>query len=93
MKQSKFATRAAALLLALAMTLSFAACGERGSESSTSEPSASSEPSTSSQSSVPEFVNPLGDVDLSAISEPVTPSEDLLTKINDAYNVNNDVIG
>ena len=32
-------------------------------------------------------------MDLSAISEPVTPSEDLLTKINDAYNVNNDVIG
>ena len=93
MKQLQFSTRAAALLLALVMVLTFAACGQRGSESSSSEPSASSEPSSPSQSSVPEFVNPLGDVDLSAISEPVTPSEDLLTKINDAYNVNNDVIG
>ena len=38
-------------------------------------------------------MNPLGEPDLTAVSEPVAPNEDLLKKINDAYNTNNDVVG
>ena len=61
MKQFRFSTRMAALTLALAMAFSLAACSGRGAES---EPS-SSGPS-SSKGGIPAFINPLGEVDLSA---------------------------
>lgn len=85
MKQFRFPGRLPALLLALSMVFSLAACGggDKPEDPSSSAPSAS----------VPAFINPLPDVDLSKIAKPNPPSADLLAKINTAYNQNDDVVG
>ena len=91
MKHSYVLTRTIALLLALVMLLSFAACGDRTPQPS-DDGSSSSDVSDSS-SGLPAFINPLPEVDLGAINEPELPTPDLLEKINTAYNQNNDVVG
>ena len=91
MKHLRFANRIAALVLVLAMLFSLAACN-RGETEPSGSSSASSEP-TSSSSSIPPFINPLDDPDLSAVATPEKPTGELLQKITDAYNQNNDVVG
>ncbi|MEM1484758.1 class B sortase [Oscillospiraceae bacterium PP1C4] len=88
MKRFHLSTRVAALILALSMIFTLAACGDR-SVKPTPDGSSSSDVS----SSVPAFINPLPDVDLTAIAKPEPPAADLLAKINTAYNQNNDVVG
>ena len=89
MKQVLEPTRLIALLLAVTMLLSAAAC--TGHEDSPD--TGSSTPQDTSPAGVPVFVNPLPDADLSAIAEPKKPEGDLLEKLNTAYNQNNEVVG
>lgn len=89
MKQVHAPNRLIALLLAVTMLLSAAACGGR----ETSPDASSSTPQDTSSTGVPAFVNPLPDADLSAVAEPKKPEGDLLEKLNTAYNQNNDVVG
>ena len=89
MKQVHAQNRLIALLLAVTMLLSAAACGGR----ETSPDASSSTPQDTSSTGVPAFVNPLPDADLSAVAEPKKPEGDLLEKLNTAYNQNNDVVG
>ena len=65
MKQVHAQNRLIALLLAVTMLLSAAACGGR----ETSPDASSSTPQDTSSTGVPAFVNPLPDADLSAVAE------------------------
>ena len=69
MKQVHAQNRLIALLLAVTMLLSAAACGGR----ETSPDASSSTPQDTSSTGVPAFVNPLPDADLSAVAEPKKP--------------------
>lgn len=88
MKHNHLSLRITALLMTLIMMVSFAACGDNSAK-----PEGSSSQASSSSSEVPEFVNPLPDVDLHAIAKPELPSEEVLDQLNTAYNQNNDVVG
>ncbi|GKH46103.1 MULTISPECIES: class B sortase [Anaerotruncus] len=90
MKRLHLSNRLIALFLAIAMLLTMAACGERAKPGEDEGPSSSD---VSSQPKVPAFINPLEDVDLTPVAEPVAPEGELLEKLNKAYNVNNDVVG
>lgn len=88
MNHFKF-TRLTALMLALTMLFTMAACNN-GAVKPADDASSSS---TSESSKIPAFINPLEDVDLSVLAEAKKPEGDLLEKMNTAYNQNNDVIG
>ena len=90
MKRLHLSNRLIALFLAIAMLLTMAACGERAKPGEDEGPSSSD---VSSQPKIPAFINPLEDVDLTPVAEPVAPEGELLEKLNKAYNVNNDVVG
>ncbi len=87
MKHTHLFSRITALMMALVMLMSFAACGDNGTS-----PEGSSQAS-SSGSEIPAFINPLPDVDLNTIAKPELPSAEILEKLNTAYNQNNDVVG
>ena len=70
MKRLHLSNRLIALFLAIAMLLTMAACGERAKPGEDEGPSSSD---VSSQPKIPAFINPLEDVDLTPVAEPVAP--------------------
>lgn len=90
MKFFRLSGRLTAALLAMSLLLS--ACGGQTaapSESSSSE--ASSSAATAAEA--PAFINLLPDVDITTVVKPDAPAEELLQKINAAFNQNNDTVG
>lgn len=87
MKRTHFSVRLLTLLLAATTVLSLAAC-----KNEVAAPGSETEASVA-ELKVPLFVNPLNDIILAVTAEPEKPSEDILQKINKAYNQNSDVVG
>ncbi len=89
MKKSYLSKRLLAFLMAMCLAVSLAACGDRNTP-------AEEESSSEVSSSDTELVNPLPEESSSEAEtepQPVKPDTELLEKINNAYNINNDVVG